>query len=37
MTLHTLVHSFAVDETKEEVMRSYQRKLELFKYGMEKR
>lgn len=37
MTLHTLVHSFVREDTKEEMISSYQRKLELLKNGMMKR
>lgn len=37
MTMHTLVHSFVREVTKEEMISSYQRKLELLKYGMMKR
>lgn len=37
MTLHTLVSSFTLDKTKEEIMISYRRKLTLLRDGMEKK
>ena len=37
MTLHTLIHSFHKNLDKEELIDSYHRKLNLLRYGMEKK